>query len=89
MFERTNNRDEEHVDERAYKFFSSMYGWNSTKEGIRETTTLTDGSTHICAYCGRMALPIQGERWDHSKIAGCISTRVIAVFVERQWTNWK
>lgn len=74
MFERTNNRDEDHVDERAYKFFSSMYGrdghhygWNSTKEGIRQTAVLSDKTTHICAYCGRMALPIQGERWDNFK----------------------
>ncbi|ARB11577.1 hypothetical protein CB7_103 [Pectobacterium phage vB_PatM_CB7] len=74
MFERTKSRDEEHVDERAYKFFSYMYGreghhygWNSTKEGIRPTTVLSDKSTHVCAYCGRMALPIQGERWDHFK----------------------
>jgi len=75
MFERTNSRDEEHVDERAYKFFSYMYGreghhygWNSTKEGIRATATIGSGSGfRACAYCGRQALPIQQKKYNHRK----------------------
>lgn len=74
MFERTKNRDEEHVDERAHKFFSYMYGgdgcsyrWDSTKEGIRPTSMLSDGCTPICAYCGRYGLPIQGVHHNMSR----------------------
>lgn len=71
MFERTNDRDEDHVDERAYPWFSYMYGgnpakhyygWNSTKNGIRPTSTFDYDGTEICAYCGRRALPIQSLR---------------------------
>lgn len=70
MFERTEHRDEEHVDERAYKFFSWSYGrnggqagWNSTKEGLRPTATLGNPrGFRACAYCGRQALPIQKKK---------------------------
>jgi len=66
--ERTKGREEEHVDERAWKFFSYGYSgeysyhWKSTSEGLRPTAVLQCGYTYpVCAYCGRQALPIQGE----------------------------
>ena len=72
MFERTEDRDEEHVDERAKGFFSWSYGrgntrgWDSTKEGLRPTATIGSGDGfRACAYCGRQALPIQEKRWDN------------------------
>lgn len=72
MFERTEHRDEEHVDERAWNFFSWSYGrgntrgWDSTKEGIRPTATLGSGNGfRACAYCGRQALPIQERKYSH------------------------
>lgn len=73
MFERTEHRDEDHVDERAYKFFSWSYGrnggqagWNSTKEGLRPTATLgSPRGFRACAYCGRQALPIQKKGYSH------------------------
>lgn len=76
MFERTEHRDEEHVDERAYKFFSYYtdgrrggyhHGWNSMVEGLRATTTIDSGSLHVCAYCGRIALPIQKSEYNHRR----------------------
>lgn len=74
MFERTKNRDERHVDERAYPFFTYSYGgnrsWNSTKEGIRPTTVIQSrsGNLCVCVYCGRIALPIQGRRDNYSRM---------------------
>lgn len=72
MFERTEHRDEEHVDERARSLFSWSYGcrgqagWNSTKEGLRPTATLGAGDgLRACAYCGRQALPIQKREYSH------------------------
>lgn len=72
MFERTEHRDEPHVDERAWKFFSWSYGrgntrgWDSTADGLRPTATLgTSGSLRVCAYCGRYALPIQTRQYSH------------------------
>lgn len=69
FMERTKSRDEEHVDERAYGFFSSVYGsngwvydWNPTKPSLRPTKTLKDEDGYgnpVCAYCGRLGLPIQ------------------------------
>lgn len=65
---KTKNKDEDHVDERAYPFFSTVYGkdgwvsdWNPTKTGLRPTKTVMIGDygTPVCAYCGRVALPIQ------------------------------
>lgn len=62
-------RNEEHVDERAYPFFHHVYGrdgyvceYNSTS-GAKPTKVLSiEGFYHkYCAYCGRKALPIQGE----------------------------
>lgn len=71
--ERTEDREQEHVDERAYKFFSYGYSgkykyhWKSTSEGLRPTAVLEHGHFYpVCAYCGRQALPIQGERKNHS-----------------------
>lgn len=73
MFETTESADQEHVDERAYKFFSYMYGrnghhkgWDSTKEGLRPTATLGKSDRmRACAYCGRRALPIQKKQYSH------------------------
>lgn len=73
MFGQTEHAGEEHVDERAYKFFSYMYGrnghhkgWDSTKEGLRPTATLGKGDRiRACAYCGRRALPIQKRQYSH------------------------
>lgn len=66
MFERTQYRNEEHVDERAYKFFSYQYGrdghqhgWNSLAVGLSPTSIISAGNLIVCAYCGRRALPIQ------------------------------
>lgn len=71
--ERTQSREQEHVDERAYKFFSYGYSgeykyhWKSTAEGLRPTAVLEHNHFYpVCAYCGRQALPIQGERGNHS-----------------------
>lgn len=79
MFERTKTRDEEHVDERARSFFSYGYTgkeggyshtWNSLAEGIRPTTVIQSdsGMSGVCAYCGRVALPIQGRRAGYSRM---------------------
>lgn len=73
MFERTKHANEDHVDERSWKFFSWMYGadgnhkgWDSTKEGIRPTATIGANDTwRACAYCGRQALPIQKRKYSH------------------------
>lgn len=73
MFEHTEHAGEDHVDERAQKFFSWMYsrngqhkGWNSTEEGLRPTATLGKGDRmRACAYCGRRALPIQKKQYSH------------------------
>lgn len=73
MFGQTEHAGEEHVDERAHKFFSWMYGrngqhkgWDSTKEGLRPTATLGKGDRmRACAYCGRRALPIQKKQYSH------------------------
>lgn len=66
--ERTTDRNEHHVDERAYKFFSygyPKYHWMSITEGLRPTAVLVSKHTcPVCAYCGRQALPIQGEHRD-------------------------
>lgn len=68
FLERTKSKDEEHVDERAYPFFSTVYGkdgwvsdWDSTKPGLRVTKTvmIDNYGTPVCAYCGRVGLPIQ------------------------------
>lgn len=71
--ERTEGREQEHVDERAYKFFSYGYSgeyryhWKSTSEGLRPTAVLEHAHHYpVCAYCGRQALPIQGEKKNHS-----------------------
>lgn len=71
--ERTEGREQEHVDERAYKFFSYGYSggynyhWNSTSRGLRPTAVLEHRHFYpVCAYCGRQALPIQGERKNES-----------------------
>lgn len=62
-------RNEEHVDERAYPFFHHVYGRDgyvceySSTSGAKPTKVLSiEGFYHkYCAYCGRKALPIQGE----------------------------
>lgn len=62
-------RNEEHVDERAYPFFHRVYGRDgyvceySPTSGAKPTKVLSfEGFYHkYCAYCGRKALPIQGE----------------------------
>lgn len=76
FFERQGNQDDAHVDERAHRFYSwggysggGGRGWDSTAEGLRPTTTLGDNYTKVCAYCGRLALPIQKRVWDNFK--GC------------------
>lgn len=73
--ERTEGRDQEHVDERAYPFFSYGYSgeynyhWKSTSEGLRPTAVLEQCHNYpVCAYCGRQALPIQGERKNYSSM---------------------
>lgn len=71
--ERTKGREQEHVDERAYKFFTYCYSgeyhyqWKSTSEGLRPTAVLEQCHNYpVCAYCGRQALPIQGTRRNQS-----------------------
>ena len=67
LLSRTLSKNDEHVDERAYPFFSYQYSgsgkrdwsWNSLSDGLRKTTVLTIGYEKVCAYCGRRALPIQ------------------------------
>lgn len=74
FLERTKSRYEEHVDERAYGFFSSfcvgdgwVYEWNPTKPGLLPTKMLKDGDGYdspVCAYCGRLGLPIQDPNYN-------------------------
>lgn len=76
MFERTKSRDEEHVDERAYPFFSygytgqpgHNYHWNSLTKGLQPTTVIGGDHAPVCVYCGRLALPIQGETAGYSRM---------------------
>lgn len=73
MFEKTNHRDEDHVDERAHSFFSFQYSgkgagyyWDFLSEEIIPTATLGGGgAVRFCAYCGRQALPIQERKYSH------------------------
>lgn len=74
-------RDDSHVDERSYNFFSYGYGrsgyayrWNSTAIGLTPTLTLSVGGSQFCAYCGKRALPIQQEIRDP-----CRSTHYVDV----------
>jgi len=71
MLENTKHRDEEHVDERARQFFQwgysgdgNSYHWNSLAKGLKPTLTLESRLGNYCGYCGRRALPIQGEKGD-------------------------
>lgn len=62
-------RNEEHVDKRSHKYFHHIYGrdgyvWEySSTSGAKPTKVVSvKGFYHkYCAYCGRQALPIQGE----------------------------
>lgn len=95
MFETTESADQEHVDERAYKFFSYMYGrnghhkgWDSTKEGLRPTATLGKSDRmRACAYCG--AGRSLSRRSSTATAPGRMNTKtlVTAVCVKKRWMN--
>lgn len=73
--QRTESLTDEHVDERASKFFSWGWAgsegrssfWNSRADNLVPTVTLSNKlNIPVCAYCGRQALPIQ-KRASHEE----------------------